>query len=137
MPEDYAAAAIRHFRDAGLLEQGHRIANADQLFGFAAECAIKRVLVEFPGFAADGKLSGAYHKHVDVLWNSVPVQSIQKRYPRLAALLRGLPQPFHDWSTANRYGPEGVTSIEAMNRHRQAAARILGSVGLTGTRAER
>ena len=136
MPEDYAVAATRHFRDAALLEENRRVANADQLFGLAAECAIKRALVELPGFLAGGRLLPAYHKHVNHLWDSVQVQGIQRRYPKLVVLLKGLRQPFYDWSADQRYGPDDVVTGEAIDRHRQAAARILGSVGLNGTRAE-
>lgn len=136
MPEDYAAAATRHFRDAALLEESRRVANADQLFGFAAECAIKRALVELPGFLAGGRLDPAYHKHVNQLWDCVPLQGIQRRYPTLMVLLKGLRQPFRDWSTDQRYGPDGVVTGEAIERHRKAAVRVLGSVGLYGTRAE-
>lgn len=136
MPEDYAVAATRHFRDGALLEASLRVANADQLFGFAAECAIKSALVEFPGFLAGGALAPAYHKHIDELWAVVPLQGIQRRYRGLVVVLKGLPQPFADWSTDQRYGPDGVVTNEAIGRHRQAAARILGSVGLGGTRGE-
>jgi hypothetical protein len=135
MPEDYTAAATRHFRDATLLEGRRCVANADHLFGLAAECAIKRALVEFPGFLAAGRLALAYHKHVDYLWDSVPVHGIQRRYPSLVVLLKGW-RPFDDWSADQRYGPDGVVTGEAIGRHRRAAARILGSVGLYGTRAE-
>ena len=136
MLEDYALAATRHFRDAALLEQSRRLANADQLFGFAAECAIKRALVELPGFLAGGRLAPAYQKHVNHLWDSVQVQGIQKRYPNLVRVLKGLQQPFSDWSTDQRYGPDGVVTGAAIERHRKAAARVLGSVGLNGARAE-
>jgi len=136
MPDDYAVAATRHFQDGALLERSRRVANADQLFGFAAECAIKSALVELPGFLAGGTLAPAYHKHIDEIWGLVAVQGIQKRYPGLAAVLKGLPQAFADWSTDQRYGPDGVVTGEAIGRHRQAAARVLGSVGLSGTRRE-
>lgn len=136
MPEDYALAATRHFRDAVLLRDSRRVVNADQLFGFAAECAIKRALVELPGFVAGGRLAPAYHKHINDLWHIVQLQSIQKRYPKLVVLLKGLPQPFHDWSTYQRYGPDSSVTGEALDRHRQAAGRILGSVGLNGARTE-
>ncbi|NCO57636.1 MAG: hypothetical protein GW870_05590 [Deltaproteobacteria bacterium] len=92
MAEDYAAAATRHFRDGVLLEEGRRVANADQLFGLAAECAIKSALVGLPRFRAGDTLAPPYHKkHVNQLWDCVPLQGIQKRYPRLVVLLRGLP----------------------------------------------
>ena len=136
MPEDYAVAATRHFRDGALLEESRRVANADQLFGFAAECAIKSALVELPGFRAGGTLAPAYHKHVNQLWDFVPLQGIQRRYRGLVVVLKGLQKPFADWSTDQRYGPDGVVTGEAMGRHRQAAARVLGSVGLNGSRGE-
>ncbi len=136
MPEDYGAAAARHFRDANLLEKNRRIANADQLFGFATECAIKSALMALPGFVAGDSLAAAYHKHVDQLWDLVRLQGIQRRYRGLLAVLRGLPQPFADWSTSQRYGHDGVVTDEAVERHHKAAARILGSVGLSGTRGE-
>jgi hypothetical protein len=136
MCEDFAGAATRHFRDGVLLEEDRRIPNADQLFGFAAECAIKSALVTLPRCMADGALATAYHTHVDRLWGLVQVQGIQKRYPGLVAVLKGLQEPFADWSTDQRYWPDDVVADEALLRHRQAAARVLGSVGLTGTRRE-
>ena len=136
MGEDYAGAATRHFRDGALLEGNRRIANADQLFGFAAECAVKSALVEFPGFLAGGTLAPAYHKHIDQLWAFVPLQSMQRRYRGLVVVLKGLPQAFADWSPDQRYGPDDVVTDEAIGRHRHAAKRVLGSVGLRGTRGE-
>ena len=89
MREDFPGAATRHFRDGALLEENRRISNADQLFGFAAECAIKSALMGLPGYAESGALAGPYHKHVDQLWDLVSVQGIQKRYPGLVVLLKG------------------------------------------------
>ena len=113
MAEDYAAAATRHFRDGALLEESRRIANADQLFGFAAECAIKSALVELPGFLAGSTIAPAYHKHINQLWDFVPLQGIQRRYRGLGVVLKGLPRPFADWSADQRYGPDGVVTCPA------------------------
>lgn len=136
IPEDYAAAATRHFQDGALLENGRRISNADQLFGFAAECAIKSALVDLPAFVAGGTLAPPYHKHVNQLWDLACLQGIQKRYPGLVVVLKRLPQPFANWSTDQRYGPDTVVTGEAVTRHHQAAVRVLGSVGLNGVRRE-
>ncbi|MDA8179238.1 MAG: hypothetical protein M0T69_06835 [Deltaproteobacteria bacterium] len=136
MPEDFAGAAIRHCRDGELLEEKRRISNADQLFGFAAECAIKSALVALPGCADSGILAQKYIVHIDKLWDLVQVQSIQKRYPGLVALLKGLPQPFADWSTNQRYGPDGMVTEDVLKCHHRAAVRVLGSVGLSGARRE-
>ena len=135
MPDDYAAAAVRHFVDGRLLEANSRIANADHLFGLAAECAIKSVLANFSSFLHGGVLASAYRKHVDELWMLVPLQGIQRRYGALVTVLRALHGPFADWSTAQRYAADGVVTAEAIERHREAAKRVLGSVGLIGARA--
>lgn len=44
--ENFQLAAHRHFQDAEYLVAGNRLANAGQLFGLAAECGIKAVIVE-------------------------------------------------------------------------------------------
>lgn len=137
MSEDFAGAAIRHFRDGVLLEEKRRISNADQLFGFAAECAIKSALVGLPGCAESGVLASEHRVHIDKLWDLVQVQSgIQKRYPGLMAVLKGLQQPFADWSTNQRYGPGGMVTEVALKCHHRAAGRVLGSVRLSGARKE-
>lgn len=136
MPEDFAGAAVRHFRDGALLERNRRISNADQLFGFAAECAIKSALVGLPGCADAGTLAEKYHTHIEKLWDLAQLQSIQKRFPQLVDVLRTLKGPFADWSTHRRYEPDAAVTEDALGRHRQAAARVLGSVGLSGARGE-
>ncbi len=135
MPECFDVAAVRHFRDGGILSERQSLENADQLFGFAAECAIKSALVTLPGCVQQGELSKPFrHKHVKELWDLVPLQGLQRRFPSLLTVLRGLQQPFADWSTDQRYGPDGAITSEVLDRHREAAKRVLGSVGLTGQR---
>ncbi len=130
MTEEYAVAAMRHYRDARSLQAERRSANADQLFGFAAECAIKKVLAELPGF---GQLPPP-RKHVNELWPSVHVHRIPRRYANLVRVLKQLPHAFSDWSTDQRYGADDIVSQAAVDRHHNAAKRVLGSVGLIGTR---
>jgi len=136
IPDDYAGAAARHYGDGVLLHERRRFSNADQLFGFAAECAIKSALVTLPGCAPAGALSSGYREHIDVLWGRVQVQSIQRRFGPLAGLLKRLPPPFADWSTSQRYWREQTVSETAVQSHKKAAARLLGSVGILGRRAE-
>lgn len=123
MAEAFNTAALRHWRDGVLLEQEARISNSDQLYGFAAECAIKSALSHAPG-----------RKHIDLLWDSIPVQSVQRRFPGLAAVLR-LDNPFRDWTTDDRYAEDDAVSLTALAAHRDATRRLLGAVGLLGTRA--
>ena len=45
MPIDFCDAAQRHWEDAGYLLADARPANADQLFGLSAECALKAIML--------------------------------------------------------------------------------------------
>jgi hypothetical protein len=134
--EAYEHAAIRHWRDGILLESAGKphYANADQLFGFAAECAIKKALCRLPGFAPDGELSPDYHIHINKLWNRIAIQGLQKQFPNLMALLK-FENPFHDWSTNQRYEGDDAVTDDAFKRHRDMAKRLLGSVGIRGSHA--
>jgi hypothetical protein len=135
VPEAFDVAAVRHWRDGVLLEGESRLSNSNQLFGFAAECAIKAALVALPGFIdANHELMNRYREHIDVLWDRVHLQGIQKRFPALVAVLRA-DNPFHDWTTDHRYAHDEVGAPAARIRHRDTAKRLIGAVGLLGVRA--
>jgi len=136
VPEEFGTAAMRHFRDGQLLYADRRISNADQLYGFAAECAIKSALVGLPACAPGGILANRYREHVDQLWDLVPLQAMQRRYGTLLAVLKGFRAPFADWSTDQRYGPDDAVTEAAATAHQSVARRVLGSVGLLGVRKE-
>jgi hypothetical protein len=134
MAEAFDIAAARHFRDATLLEANRRTSNADQLFGFAAECAIKFALHTLPGCRDGAVLADQYREHIDVLWDRAALQGLQRTFPSLLAVLRGLQQPYRHWSTGHRYAKDDAVSIDDLERSRQAAKRLLASVGLHGSR---
>ena len=136
MADNFSQSAVRHWNDAVTLEGAGRTENADQLFGFAAECGIKSALVEYPAIYKDGEINERYKQHINDLWQRVALQSLQKRFPALLAVLR-LANPFHDWSTNQRYAGDKTIPGEAVQRHKNSAKRILGSVGLLGARGER
>ncbi len=131
--ENYSSAAFRHWDDAQLLEKEKRVENADQLYGLAAECAIKKALVELSSFAKAGMLNESYKRHINELLDKVNLQSLQKRYPGLHACLKA-DNPFSDWHVNQRYVAGGVISLEKMQKHRDMTRRLLGAVGLTGQR---
>jgi hypothetical protein len=134
MPECFDMAAVRHFRDGNLLNDQQSLGNADQLFGLATECAIKSALVTLPSCLQEGNLANKYREHIDLLWDLATLQGLQRRFPNLLAILKGLRGSFADWSVHQRYEPDGAITTEVLNRHREVAKRILGSVGLTGQR---
>ena len=47
MNADFLDAHRRHLRDADYLFSASRLANADHLYGMAAECGLKRLMMAF------------------------------------------------------------------------------------------
>lgn len=131
--ENYSDAALRHWKDAKLLEKENCVENADHHYGFAAECAIKRVLIKLPAFSNNGKLEKAYKEHVNVLWGKVNYLNLQKAYPTLSALLKSA-NPFSDWHVDQRYASDGEITKTVMEPHKNSAKRLLGIVHLNGVR---
>jgi hypothetical protein len=132
MSPAFRDAAIRHWRDAELLEEKERFSNADHLFGFAAECALKVALSSVIGVAKEEDLTGRYRKHIDELWDRVRLHDLQKRFPHLCAYLSS-GNRFSDWSVDQRYADDGVVTPDARKNHKLAAKRLLGMV-MTGER---
>lgn len=127
--DNYADAALRHWSDAKVLEENQCVDNADHHYGFAAECAIKKVLA----VQNQGSLSDAYKKHINVLWDRINIQSIQQIAPSLVAILKTGNQ-FQEWNVDQRYASNGAVLVAAMQMHKKAASRLLGATGLTGVR---
>lgn len=134
MPETYDKAAFRHWSDAEFCVGDQRHPNADQLYGFAAECAFKAALIKIPGCLSSGALQKKYREHVNELWEVIPVQSVHSSVPGLVPLLRTPAKPFADWSIDQRYESGEAISADRVKKHREAARRILGAVGLLGER---
>lgn len=125
--EVFDEAAVRHYKDGGYLVDASRLENGDQLFGLAAECAIKEALSYS---ISKGTLAKLPHVHVDEgLWEMASLQLEPKRFPGLAALLKAA-NPFHDWAISQRYQGAGCVSKDTAERHRAAARRVIGAVGL-------
>jgi hypothetical protein len=136
MPDTYHAAAARHYRDALYLKDRRDVLshpNADQLFGFAAECAIKFALVNSDVNLSDA--SAGYWLHIDKLWDRVHVSGLNRRFAALASLLGSQARPFANWTTRQRYAADAAVSPRVCEEHATWAKRIVSAVGLLGTRA--
>lgn len=135
MNENHDEAALRHWRDAELLYAKQRLDKADQLYGLAAECAVKVVLSRLPGCCAtDGRLNKGYLIHIDALWEKLPLQNLSKFAPGLASTAQ-LANPFLGWTIEQRYAGDGSIPSATIEKHRATARRVLGACGLTGSRA--
>ena len=124
-PADFADAHLRHWSDAELLMQAGRWANADQLYGFSAECALKAVM-KANGMLVDpaGSPAARRHKrHIQHLWDVFFAFAAGRP---TANLLRHLPQrnPFAKWSQDNRYASSHHFDRAAVAPHRTAARQV-------------
>ena len=131
---NYGEAARRHFADAKLLGDGARVDNADQLYGVAAECALKGVMVCL-GLPVDssGSVARPYRTHNPQAWRqyaTFAANRVSNRYP-----ISG--DPFADWDVNQRYDSTGSVDSAAYMRHRDAAksaVRLIDQVRLDGYR---
>ena len=73
-PADFVDAHHRHRADAELLFENDRWANADQLYGFSAECGLKAVMQAcgMPVDGATGMPTGKYREHLPKIWDDSP-----------------------------------------------------------------
>ena len=123
---DFPGAHVRHWQDAELLARGERWANADQLYGFSAECGLKAVMVAngMPVAPGSGSPTKRHHKqHIQNLWSTF--SSFVSGRPA-AGLLHHLPQsnPFAQWTQDNRYAASRHFDAAAVAPHREAAQQV-------------
>jgi hypothetical protein len=112
---DFQGASKRHYRDAELLMTNKCIPNAGHLFGFAAECGIKALLVAY-GLKTDPhtgdikekrekKKPLKYKTHVNSLINNVQTFTGSRQYSKYLGMMPNL-MAFGDWYTEHRYWNE-------------------------------
>ena len=111
-----------------------RSGTADHLYGIAAECALKAVLVglgEIPPNAAPASKSG-YKVHIDQLWIQYGGTISGKGH---AALALPPSTPFAQWRAEHRYEDDGLFTETRVEGHRNAALivfQVLESARIAG-----
>lgn len=124
---DFFDAAKRHREDADCLYARGRLANADQLYGFGAECALKAIM-EALGMPVrpDGAPGESRHRvHIDRLWREFAAFSegrVPGRY--VSAFLDK--NPFDDWNVCQRYWPSQAISEKTVECHRVGCQQVFG-----------
>ena len=129
-PADFIDAHHRHRADAKLLLEQQRWANADQLYGFSAECGLKAVM-KACGMPVDPTtgtpVDPQHRKHVQEIWPIFQsfVDSLEN-----AEYLDRLPpgEPFADWSHHDRYAHGGYCGRTDVEAHRDAADAVAAIV---------
>lgn len=137
-PVAYEHAARRHLRDADTLFNQGRLANAGQLYGFAAECGLKAMLLACgvaPG--ADGGVPddhpanpGKRHplrQHMPSLTGRISINGhLIPDGPRATKYMATMPSlgHFHDWSVDHRYWREAAMPLTSVTSWRSAAQEV-------------
>ena len=124
LPADYADAHRRHWEDAELLFDHRRLGNADQLYGFSAECGIKAVMIRL-GMVLDpsGRPPPEYQRHVHQLWPLFGEFASRYGGGRYASQLAAK-NPFSGWSHHDRYARRGYAGGEEVEEHRAGARQV-------------
>jgi len=128
MPVDFKDAAERHWSDAGTLFQQSRLANADHLFGLAAECALKAVMQAL-GMGLDatsGAPADKAHKvHINHLWTEFITFATGRSGAQYVSLLPAGTNPFTDWDVSQRYEHQSQFAQNVVQQHQQGAKNAM------------
>ncbi|MER6104584.1 hypothetical protein ABT115_20215 [Streptomyces sp. NPDC001832] len=141
--DHFASAATRHFHDGDYLRKGSRLPSADHLYGFAAECAVKSLLLRFTEVAI-GPLEGEEKPsakprvrhpedseriiefgHVNELVREIKLFASGRSGAPLHALLDSDLRVFKKWNVKYRYYDGGWVQSDVVDKRRDAAHRIL------------
>ena len=123
MNTDFTNAFTRHFNDAQLLLEKQRFANASQLYGLAAECGLKALMIKF-GMPLRGESPQKQQDrvHADGIWQRY--QSYQGGHS-LGATYVLIPQnPFSAWSIHQRYWKNSCVTEQDAQSHQQGAKDV-------------
>lgn len=129
MNADYLDAHHRHWEDAEQLFSAGRLANADHLYGIAAECGLKRLMHAFGmKLTPDGRPQDKSDR-VHVMEANRP-DNVWDRYDTYHSGLQGThyslptPSPFLDWDVSQRYAHQRDIDAPRVKPHRTGAAVV-------------
>ncbi|MFA5731634.1 MAG: hypothetical protein WCY91_02715 [Acidithiobacillus sp.] len=136
MQADFLDAHERHWNDAECLFQAQRWANADHLYGMAAECGLKRLMMRFgmainpvTGSPTDNK----DWKHANTIW----ARFESYRSGKVEGADYGLPAPnaFDNWDVSDRYAHQSnfdQTRAQGHQAGAQAVRRLIAKAQREG-----
>jgi hypothetical protein len=132
---NYADAARRHLVDADDLLSRNRQANAGQLYGFAAECGLKALLLAcgVPK-SADGGIDSGHHLRVhipklhsridDDIVNGGSLIPDGRLATKYMAMVSGSIKNFSDWAVDHRYWQESALPLASVAAWQVAATAV-------------
>jgi len=127
MHDDFLDAHGQHLDDAERLFQAGRWANADHLYGMAAECGLKALMEKLsPKGALDLKLD---RKHImedkgsDTAWSRY--QAYLAGHALGTKLSVPASNPFTNWSVSQRYAHASCFVLPRVQAHRSGAVLVV------------
>lgn len=129
MTMDFLGSSKRHYQDAELLTSNNRYPNAGHLFGFAAECGLKALLIShgLRTNPATGDIVEShpykYKTHVDVLINNVFTFSSSRNFVKYLSIMPGI-MAFSNWKIEHRYFFESLIPASLSN-WKKAAGEVM------------
>jgi len=126
MTTDFLDAHRRHQRDAETLHGLSRLPNADHLYGIAAECGLKRLMLAF-GMPFDTGRDAPKRRrdktHINEIWKRY--ETYRSGDPFGAAYsLPSATNPFSHWDASQRYAHQSNFDSARVARHQTAARSV-------------
>jgi len=119
---DFKDAHQRHWEDAELLYGSNRWANADHLYGMAAECGLKSLMLVFDmpfDHSKDRPQNKTDWQHADGVWRRY--ESYRCGHPRGTHYPLPAKNPFQDWNVSQRYANRVNFDEARATSHRDGA----------------
>lgn len=129
MQADFLDAQERHWDDAQRLLQLQRLANADHLYGMAAECGLKRLMLAF-GMGVDPSTGSPVDnkdwKHANKIW--ARFESYRNGHAQGTGYALSPANPFVNWDVSDRYAPQSDFDLARVTGHQAGAQAVRGLI---------
>lgn len=124
MKEDFLDAHRRHLSDADYLFLDERWANADHLYGVAAECGLKALIEKLKGGSLESRdrLHVMEDKKPSNAW--LKYQTYISGHAKAAKLSLPTISPFSDWLVSQRYANQSNFSHARVQAHQEGAKAV-------------
>jgi hypothetical protein len=125
MKTDFIDALNRHWQDAECLYGNERWANADHLYGFAAESGLKGLMLKFDmpyNPDKDMPKNTEDRVHADGVWERY--ESYRSGHIKGSDYPLPEPNPFDNWKASDRYANESAFDQHHVTPHRHGAELV-------------
>lgn len=130
MQSDFLDASKRHWQDAEQLFESERWANADHLYGLAAECGLKRLMLAF-GMPFDtienAPKRKSDRKHANGIWKRY--DTYRSGHHAGTGYVLPAENPFENWDISQRYANQSNFDHQRADSHRSGAIVVQELLG--------